>query len=210
MQSMALPFTWWILGTCLLASAYLKFENKVIRLLLSASVLVLVFRQPVRFVLAGQTAMLQLGLFVLLFVGFGVDMVFVAVTRALIRWAAEMRRSLKVAAVVMLNLLLAVTLTSLLWVPDPVPIQIAMLRFVCFTNIFDAILALFFVFLALFLLIHRALWPLLSRTLFRMQDIGTKGRRAILTAVGIALLGSAAFGEKFPELLNEIVKAFGG
>jgi glucose-6-phosphate isomerase len=66
------------------------------------------------------------------------------------------------------------------------------------------------VLLATLLLIHRALWPLLTRTLFRMADIGTKGRRAILTAIGISLLGTSVFGEKFPELLKEFVKAFGG
>jgi hypothetical protein len=49
-------------------------------------------------------------------------------------------------------------------------------------------------------------WP----HLFRMQDIGTKGRRVILTAVGIALLSASVVGGKFPELLKHILKSFGG
>jgi hypothetical protein len=39
------------------------------------------------------------------------------------------------------------------------------------TNIFDVLLGLLFLFLASILLLHRALWPLLTRTLFRMTDI---------------------------------------
>jgi len=61
------------------------------------------------------------------------------------------------------------------------------------------------------LLIHRAVWPILIRTLFRMQDIGTKGRRAILTAVGVALLGLVRCSvEKVPELLKDLIKILGG
>jgi hypothetical protein len=44
-------------------------------------------------------------------------------------------------------------------------------------NLFDALLALLFETLALTLLVHRVFWPLLSRILFRIQDIGTNGRR---------------------------------
>jgi hypothetical protein len=60
------------------------------------------------------------------------------------------------------------------------------------------------------LLIHRLLWPLLTRTLFRRADIGTKGRQAILTAVGLALFGASVFGGRFPDLLKDLVKIFGG
>jgi hypothetical protein len=58
-----------------------------------------------------------------------------------------------------------------------------MLLLLGFSNMFDIVLALLFVLLAVMLLIHRLLWPLLTRTLFRMQDIGTKGRRAILATI---------------------------
>jgi len=78
------------------------------------------------------------------------------------------------------------------------------------SNIVDAVVALFCVLLAVLLLIHRALWPLLTRTLFRMTDIGTKGRRAILTAVGLALSSESVFGGKVPELLKDLVKILGG
>ncbi len=66
-----------------------------------------------------------------------------------------------------------------------------------------------FVLLALVLLIHRAIWPLLTRTLFRMADIGTKGRRAILTTVGLALLAAGISG-KVPELVQKLIEKLGG
>ncbi len=72
------------------------------------------------------------------------------------------------------------------------------------------VLAFLFEGLVLLLLIHGALWPLLTRTLFRMADIGTKGRRAILTAVGLALLSASVFGGKFPELIKDLLKSLGG
>jgi hypothetical protein len=78
------------------------------------------------------------------------------------------------------------------------------------TNIFDALLALLFVFLALILLVHRLVWPLLARTLFRMQDIGTKGRRGVLVAVGLALLAAALHVEKFSELFKKIIEKLAG
>ena len=56
---------------------------------------------------------------------------------------------------------------------------------------------------SMILLVHRLVWPVLSRTLFRMTDIGTKGRRSILVAVGSALLSASVFGGKFPELLKD-------
>ena len=83
-------------------------------------------------------------------------------------------------------------------------------RVIAICNAVDAVFALLFVFLAALLLVHRLLWPLLTRTLFRMTDIGTKGRRTILTAIGVTLLSASVFGGKLPELLKEVVKIFGG
>jgi len=40
-----------------------------------------------------------------------------------------------------------------------------------------------------------------------MQDIGTKGRRAILMTVGLALV--AWSGVRIPGLANELIKALG-
>lgn len=153
---------------------------------------------------------------------FACDVFFVIVTRRMLRWAGQMRSSLIVLATIFLNLLLALTLIfpmiAIGYVLDAggrnpdITWRLALssiLLFVAFSNIFDALLALLFVQLAILLLIHRAVWPLLTRTLFRMQDIGTKGRRAILTTVGLALLAAGVTG-KVPDLLQKLIEKLGG
>jgi hypothetical protein len=85
-------------------------------------------------------------------------------------------------------------------------------RAIAITNVFDTVLALLFVVLALLLLIHRCIWPLLARSLFRMQEIGTKGRRGILFAAGLALLGAGLQAGKLelPGWIKAIIDAVKG
>ena len=59
---------------------------------------------------------------------------------------------------------------------------------------------------ALTLLLHRALWPVLNRTLFRLQYVGTNGRRAILLTIGFALIGAGIAG-KVPEVVQKTIEA---
>jgi len=165
----------------------------------------------------GATSEISIRILLLVLSSFGCDVIFIILTRRLLRWAGEMTSSLKVLATVIVNLFLAVLFVSPLLVGvhiqligdlrDEILITISM---IAFSNIVDAVIALFYVLLAVLLLIHRALWPLLTRTLFRMTYIGAKGRRAILTTVGLALLSASVFGGKFPELLKDSVKIFGG
>jgi hypothetical protein len=147
-------------------------------------------------------------------VGIIIDIFFIAATRRLLRWAGTMSSSARVLAVVVFDLALAFLLTSPLFLFQPVgvgtPPAIVLAKVVALGNLFDVLLALLFVLLAVLLLVHRVVWPLLSRALFRMADIGTKGRRAILAAVGTALLGTAVFGGKFPELLAKLIGKLGG
>jgi hypothetical protein len=156
-------------------------------------------------------------------VGFACDIAFVAVTRQLLRLTRGMNKSINIVMVVVVNLFLAGFLISPYlaeWIPrehidrlsrpSSESLGYEVLRLVSLTNIFDVVLALLFVVLAAILIVHRAVWPLLTRTLFKMTDIGTKGRRAILTAVGMALLSASFFHEKIPDLLKEVIKAFGG
>jgi hypothetical protein len=165
----------------------------------------------------GVTGEISMRILLLVLSSFGCDVIFITLTRRLLRWAGEMTSSWKVLATVIVNFFLAVLFVSPLLVGvnikligdlrDEILITISM---IAFSNIVDAVVALFYVLLAVLLLIHRALWPLLTRTLFRMTDIGTKGRRSILTTVGLALLSASVFGGKFPELPKDLVKIFGG
>jgi hypothetical protein len=159
-------------------------------------------------------------LFAEYFGGFVCDVAFIALTRQLLRWAGQMTSASKVLAAVVFNLLVAlflviplfvITLPNILADNESTTTEtLIIVRAIAITNTFDAAIALLFVSLALMFLIHRLVWPLLNRTLFRMTDIGTKGRRAILTAIGVALLSASVFGGKFPELLKDFVKIFGG
>jgi len=147
--------------------------------------------------------------------GFVCDVVFIAITRKVLRNASETSRSSTIVVLVLLNVLLAALLVGPYFIDrlNLIPASGVHLHWsplVALTNMFDAALALLFALLAVLLLIHRVLWPLLARTLFRMQDIGTKGRRAILTTVGLALLGTSVFGGKLPELLKDLIKSFAG
>jgi hypothetical protein len=154
------------------------------------------------------------------------DVVFIATTRRMLRWAGEMTRTPKVVGVLGLNLALAIALIFPLLFPSALSSAIPyghsdawggiwffidpFIAAIAASNLFNCLFAILFVILAAVLLVHRAIWPLLTRTLFRMTDIGTKGRRAILTAVGLALLSASVFGDKAPDLFKDLMKIFGG
>lgn len=159
--------------------------------------------------------------------GFACDVAFIALTRRMIQWAGEMTSTLKVMTLVVLTMLMGVALVAPLFIvrldeigpiglnetDRPLMPRIAgpdLLLDISRTNLVGTALSLGFILLSALFVIHRLFWPLLTRTLFRMQDIGTKGRRAILTAIGVAIMGSSVFGEKVPELLKDLIKTFGG
>jgi hypothetical protein len=159
-------------------------------------------------------------------IGIAFDMGFIVVTRVMLRSAGQMASSTRVVTVIVANCLLALLLESPLliivdlYMEGKLPSEhsatgnfaffLNLATFSSLGNAFDVCLALLFVLLALMLLLHRFVWPLLTRSVFKMQDIGTKGRRAILATLGTALLGSSMFGGKFPELLQQLIQRLGG
>lgn len=166
----------------------------------------------------GVAVLLAIVVVILAFAGFVCDVIFIVLTRRLVRWAGQMTSSWNVIAVIMGNLLLALFLVGPLFifaaphqnVFDKFALTLIMSICIALTNVFDTVLALLFVLFATTLIIHRALWPLLTRSLFRMQAIGTKGRRGIFITVGIALLDVSVFRGKFPELLKGIIRSLAG
>ncbi len=157
------------------------------------------------------------------------DFAFIALTRRLLGWVGTATSSSRVIAVVLATVALATILVSPLILYDfdldfatfslslgslgdlDAEDLLAMFAVVAaLTNVFDAALSVLFIVLCLMLLVHRCTWPILTRSVFRMQEIGTKGRRGILTAVGLALLGSSAFGGKLHELFAKLVEKLGG
>jgi hypothetical protein len=166
---------------------------------------------------AGRAAYRAMILLTALFGSFVSDLLFIAITRRLLRAVQPIKNYLVIVLIVVANLLCAVVLVifPLTWGRFEVrsnkhaPLG-ALLVFTSLMNYLDAFLALLFVLLSIILLVHRVLWPLLSRTLFRLQDIGAKGRRAILMSVGLSLLGTSIFGGEFPKLWEKILEHFGG
>jgi len=150
------------------------------------------------------------------FGGFVCDALFIAITRRLLRWAAQMNSTSQVAWLIFVNVVLSLGLIGPalyagpyhLRMDSPYSVRLTV-EMVSLTNRFDVGFAMLFVLLAAILLMYRLFWPLLTRTLFRMQDVGTKGRRAILTTIGVALLGTSLFGGKFPELWGKIIEHLG-
>jgi hypothetical protein len=201
-------------AACIWIENHNLLRNSVV---IAALIFLLLWMMTFRAGAPGVTGEISMRILLLVLSSFGCDVIFITLTRRLLRWAGEMTSSLKVLATVIVNFFLAVLFVSPLLVGvnikligdlrDEILITISM---IAFSNIMDAVVALFYVLLAVLLLIHRALWPLLTRTLFRMAYIGTKGRRSILTTVGLALLSVSVFGGKFPELLKDLVKIFGG
>jgi hypothetical protein len=156
---------------------------------------------------------------------FACDLFFIAVTRKLLRWAGEMKQSYKIAAVILLNILLGAGLVvapflgsmgylagdmlSFIAITTPQDRIAAAVLFVAGSNTLDFMASCVFVALALALLIHRALWPLLNRSVFRLQEIGTRGRRALLVSLGAALLG-IALGNNAAEWARKAAELFTG
>lgn len=154
-----------------------------------------------------QTSMMMI--YGVMLLGFFCDAFFAMSTRRLVRFVQQVRTTIGIIVVLLLNLLLAIALTYPLHAYRNYDVNeeraSSVLYFAALSNILDVVLALVFAILVMTLLIHRAFWPLLNRTLFRITEIGTKGRRGILMTVGLALLGLS--GAELPDLLKELAKA---
>lgn len=147
------------------------------------------------------------------------DYLFIAVTRRLLRMIKSMKNYVVVVFIIVVNLACAwcLVVIPLDWGEGHLlddgfiyeKLASPVIAF-SFLNYADAALALLFAVLCALLLIHRLFWPLLNRTLFKMQDIGTKGRRSILVTVGIWFLKQSVFGGEFPKFMEKILEKVSG
>jgi hypothetical protein len=165
--------------------------------------------------------------------GFGSDVLFIAATRKYLRWAGEMKQSYKIVSLVFLDCIFGVGLVigPFIWAlgtdlgemsraflagvaggssaPEPFFHPADVVMYISASNAIDFLVASVFVLLAVLLLVHRVLWPLLNRSIFRFQEVGIKGRRAILVSVGLLLLGVGT-GDKLVEHVKKISELFKG
>ena len=79
---------------------------------------------------------------------------------------------------------------------------------VLLSNLIDLLVALLFVIVALVMLLHKVLWPLLEKPLYALQRTGIVGRRKLLVTIGFMFLSSAS-GLSF-EHLKKILEQLSG
>lgn len=75
---------------------------------------------------------------------------------------------------------------------------------IVYSNLYTAIVAISFVILALSMLLHIVIWPLMERPIYVLQDLGIVRRKKLLVAVGISLI-AIWFGHA-PEFLKTLEK----
>lgn len=146
---------------------------------------------------------------------FAFDIGFIVATRKLLRWAGDMESSARVILIVFINFLLAVGFIGI----GPILIKVTggdfdinshtlfsvgVPLFISYSNLSDVMISLLFGLLVIMLLIHRAVWPLLNRTIFRFQAIGPKGRRVLLASIGLGLFSCS--GIPIPETIKAVIE----
>lgn len=145
-----------------------------------------------------------LGLLLSVIASFACDILFIAATRASLRWASNSRRFLMIAAAILLNGLLATTLILgpfgiMYFAPGGSDLGLGL---AALANIPDAVVASVFAALALSMLAHRLFWPLINRPLYALREQGV--RRSVFALVGISLLVYA--GIDVPELVRKLIE----
>jgi hypothetical protein len=77
-----------------------------------------------------------------------------------------------------------------------------------YLNIIDGIVSFVFVGVALLMLVHRLLWPLLCRPLYSVQALGIARRKKLFVVLGVPLLGYG--GIHLPSWLQKVFAILAG
>jgi hypothetical protein len=156
---------------------------------------------------------------VLAVLSFAGDVLFVALTRIVLRLAAKASSFWRIITLMFLNMTLAAsllvipqTLGDRYWDdvghPDMMGTAFAVglpLKIFAATNVLDAFVASIFGLLCLLMLIHRLAWPIVQRPIYSLQKLGVLRRRRLLTTAGIAVIASAT--GRMPALFEKIAQA---
>lgn len=189
-------------------------------------------RSPITFI-----ALLILYSSGILVLSFACDILFIGAGRWVVRRAAAMNNFWKISCVIVLNLSIAIGLCiyPLMWgsdrVVEEVNAQVVMYSLAIMfsdppphpgphillgqcviiasaSNAIDGLLASVFVVLAILMVVHRIIWPILARPVYALADLGMIQQRKLLGCVGLALLG---FGiGKLPEFVKQVISIFVG
>jgi hypothetical protein len=145
------------------------------------------------------------------------DIFFVALTRLMLRKVVSKSSFANMIALILLNCLMA----SLLVIAPFLAARyistepsfsgdwpFLFLGLLSRLNLFDGLVSLVFVLLALVSILHMLFWPALNRSLFALACLGVASRHKLMGALGVFLL--AASTGKSLELLRVVIAIFGG
>jgi len=155
------------------------------------------------------------------------DLLFVALTRWILQLSFKSKSFFTIASMLFLNAFLALSLFLVplyyrytferYMIPDGYTIEISHPYFffrnlsivfayplIVYSNLYTAIVAISFIILALLMLLHLVIWPVMERPIYVLQDLGIVRRKKLLVAVGISLI-AIWFGH-VPEFLKILEK----
>jgi len=183
-----------IFGACIL--------SLIVRLLYSPSYIVLCF------------AVLPIALAI------SSDIVFTVITRKILRTCSSLNSLFKLSLLLITNIVIAFTLVlfPVFWGFIAVVVDsffssgdIEHLAHIVILiagsgNLIIGLTSFAIVILALTLLIHRVLWPILERPMYLLQQVGITRRKKSVLIIGFALIGMSIQGTAMP-ILKEVLKA---
>ncbi len=153
------------------------------------------------------------------------ETLFIAITRRLLRWGAGLVSFLRIASLVVLNLVLAFLLIKapLLLKDWAFEWRVAhggeyslvdhsiflILSVFAASNLLTALFSIVFIVLGGIMLLHKLFWPVLDRPVYALQKLGFIRRKRLAFTLGIAFIGFAV-GNKIPSLLKDVLGSFSG
>ena len=158
---------------------------------------------------------------------FACDTLFIAGTRKVLRWAGSMEQTWKIAALIFINCLFGALLVVApfgwglfalvgdaldFFAPKRVMVESFhdVVLSVAASNTLDLFASLAVVILCVLLILHRVLWPLINRSVFRLQALGPNARRGLLSAAGASLIAIASHSDKLASAVKAISGFFKG
>jgi hypothetical protein len=150
-----------------------------------------------------------------LFLSFGSDVVFVAATRVVLRWAFAATNFRKIMLVTSLNIGVGYLLVLLpaqwggQWVPGESFLGDT-LEFLATSNVLGVLMVTALVLVAVLLLANRLFWRVLQRPLYAVQRAGVLRRKKLLVILGFSLLTLAFPNNPIIKLIKDLSGALVG
>jgi hypothetical protein len=138
------------------------------------------------------------------------DILFISLTRLILRWCAELTSFFKIIAILFLNSILVVSLFLVpiyyqgafdiyifdlfssenkqrIWFGPYVTLTF-IYEVTFYSNLYTSFIATLFILLAIIMLLHKLLWPGIERSVYALQEIGIARRKKLFAALGIVLI----------------------